>query len=518
MKQGKLFTILLVATFALSIGTQAQKNTKPGKRPATVAKPDTLTVLTNRANAGDAAAQNTLGTWYYNGKNVKQDYAEALKWWLKAAKQDHAEAIGNVGLCYQLGKGAEPDSTLAVNLYKKSITKGNKALLKQHEQLAEKSSLFSNALLYDLYTNGVGVKKSPEKAVQYLKKVVDGGDVSRRYQLALDLLNLQKPDKALPYFKAEAAKGNPTAIYYYGYLLHAGMGVTQNKERGIQLMTQAEEKGVTAADYQLGRIYFEGDGTPVNHQRAVDYLKKAAPTNGKAQWLLAQCYIDGKGTDTDYALAAQWMAEPVQAQKEKLRGWMNDNSQSTFMKYLKGLRLLQFENNPVAALPLFKEVEKAGNIEGTVMQAVCLNHTNNPKRNIKKAVKLLEKTKDSSATACLLLARCYEKGEGVKQDVKQAVSLLQKAAGKGNAEAQCLLGTRYFNGQGVTQDFTQAARLFLQAEAQRHLTPEAAKLLAQCYQKRIGILPDLNKAKQRIEQLNKVQNNDRLFSLLKLVE
>ena len=44
------------------------------------------------AEQGDAEAQTSLGLMYDNGKGVPQDYAEAVKWYRKAAEQGHLAA------------------------------------------------------------------------------------------------------------------------------------------------------------------------------------------------------------------------------------------------------------------------------------------------------------------------------------------------------------------------------------------------------------------------------------------
>jgi len=44
------------------------------------------------AEAGDAAAQNRLGSIYQHGEGVPKDDAESVKWYLKAAENGHAEA------------------------------------------------------------------------------------------------------------------------------------------------------------------------------------------------------------------------------------------------------------------------------------------------------------------------------------------------------------------------------------------------------------------------------------------
>ncbi len=61
------------------------------------------------AEAGDARAQHNLGYLYQTGFGVKQDYAEALKWYRKAAEQGLARAQANLGFRYQNGSGVQQD-------------------------------------------------------------------------------------------------------------------------------------------------------------------------------------------------------------------------------------------------------------------------------------------------------------------------------------------------------------------------------------------------------------------------
>lgn len=46
-----------------------------------------INTLTNKANAGDASAQNELGICYAKGKGVTKNLNEAIKWYRKAAEQ-----------------------------------------------------------------------------------------------------------------------------------------------------------------------------------------------------------------------------------------------------------------------------------------------------------------------------------------------------------------------------------------------------------------------------------------------
>jgi TPR repeat protein len=46
---------------------------------------------------------------YYTGEGVPQDYAEAIKWYRKAAEQGDARAQFNLGNMFRTGKGVPQD-------------------------------------------------------------------------------------------------------------------------------------------------------------------------------------------------------------------------------------------------------------------------------------------------------------------------------------------------------------------------------------------------------------------------
>ena len=69
-----------------------------------------LEKLRARAEQADVDAQNQLGSAYNEGKaGLKQDYAEALKWFRQAADKGYAPALYNLGLAYDLGHGVPAD-------------------------------------------------------------------------------------------------------------------------------------------------------------------------------------------------------------------------------------------------------------------------------------------------------------------------------------------------------------------------------------------------------------------------
>ena len=80
--------------------------------------------LRERAEEGDAVAQNELGSRYYEGRGVPQDDAEAVKWVRLAAEQGHARGQYNLGLMYFRGRGVPQDDAKAVEWYRRAAEQG----------------------------------------------------------------------------------------------------------------------------------------------------------------------------------------------------------------------------------------------------------------------------------------------------------------------------------------------------------------------------------------------------------
>lgn len=515
----KRYLAIIAVLLTASISVCAMQPVKKQTRKVEVI--DSTAVILQQAQAGNAVAQNTVGLWYYVGKDtIRQDYMQALQWWARAAKQDNADAIGNMAMCYQLGRGTKPDSAMAAKLYESAIKKGNKSVITQHEKLADKGSIFSSLFLRECNIKGIGLGKSPQKATEYLEKAAKAGHESSQYTLALQLLNGKQPEKAAAWFKQAAKQGNAGAIYYYGNMLHKGTGVKQDKPSGIALLKQAAAKDFVMANYQLGLIYKDGDGIEKDAAKAFSYIKKAAwQGNPNAQWQLGMMYLNGEGIAQDYYFAAQWLAEQaVTTHKKEINELLKADNEGPFSQYLMGLRKYYVDKDYEAAIDCFKKVEKEGNIEGATMLAVCLADKDYKKRNLNKAIKQLTKAAATSPAAQYYLSAMYETGTGVDKDDAKAVELLKSAADKGVAYAQCKLGDRYMTGNGVEKNTTKAALLYLDAEAQNHLTPQSAKYLAECYKQKLSVLPDLDSADQRTEKLNKQKANSNLANMLKQLE
>jgi TPR repeat protein len=73
----------------------------------------------------NAAAQFNLGSRYFNGNGVEQDYAKAVELYTLAAEQGHREAQFNLGLCYRHGYGVARSYDKAVYWYTLAAEQGH---------------------------------------------------------------------------------------------------------------------------------------------------------------------------------------------------------------------------------------------------------------------------------------------------------------------------------------------------------------------------------------------------------
>jgi hypothetical protein len=81
----------------------------PAKVNLPSSQPLNLDEVRKRAELGDPYEQVALATRYAMGEEVPQDYAMAMRWFLRAAEQGHAGAQDTLGAYYYLGRGAPKD-------------------------------------------------------------------------------------------------------------------------------------------------------------------------------------------------------------------------------------------------------------------------------------------------------------------------------------------------------------------------------------------------------------------------
>jgi TPR repeat protein len=76
------------------------------------------------AMAGDAYAQNNLGSLYYTGRGVPKNLVEAMKWFRMAADKGNATARNTLGTMYERGEGIKANPAEAAKWYRLAAEQG----------------------------------------------------------------------------------------------------------------------------------------------------------------------------------------------------------------------------------------------------------------------------------------------------------------------------------------------------------------------------------------------------------
>lgn len=115
------------------------------------------------ADKGDASAQYNMGVLYDQGYGVKQDFAIARQWYLKAAGQHFAKAEHNLGIIYESGKGVKADPSEAAHWFRRAADDG--------EPAAQNN-------LAVMYVRGEGVPQDMGAAAYWAAKAAASGNQS----------------------------------------------------------------------------------------------------------------------------------------------------------------------------------------------------------------------------------------------------------------------------------------------------------------------------------------------------
>jgi len=442
---------------------------------------DSIMRVVRQAEQGDLAAINTLGSWYYTGTNLQQDYRTAARLWATAAKKDHPAAIGNLALCYRTGNGVSaPDSTRAAELYITSIRKGNTPLLDEITHRAQAGDTFDSALLGHLLANGIGTPRDYAGAVRYLTPVAKAGSLDATRALALALFNDKKPREAAPWFRRGALRNDPTCLYYYGDMLLNANGVKADPDLGFVYLLRAAEEGMPAAQLAVARAYRLGKGTTASAQKADQwYLAAAVTGNNRARWEYANILIH----NDNIPRAAYFLQSLIADHNSYSRqiSALFDPADTTsvldtpFGHFMLGVKALTVTKDYPLAIKEFKILKKAKLPIGEIMEYYTLAQPGYNKHNYKKAVKGLTTLAETEPLAAFLLGRMYETGaEATGTDIDKALSYLTSDICADYSPALCALGDMYYEGRLVERDRTKAADYYRTAYRLNVMTAASA--------------------------------------------
>ncbi len=112
---------------------------------------------------------------------------------------------------------------------------------------------------------------------------------------------------ALREWRPLAEEGDVDAQYNLGGLYYDGQGVPQNYGQARHWYEQAAAQGNVEAQRRLGVMYGNGYGVQQNYEQARQWFGKAAAQGlAYAQYGLGVLYENGYGVPQDYVLAYKW--------------------------------------------------------------------------------------------------------------------------------------------------------------------------------------------------------------------
>jgi TPR repeat protein len=104
-----------------------------------------------------------------------------------------------------------------------------------------------------------------------------------------------------------AKQGNSHAQFNLGVMYFYGDGVSRDQDKGVYWFMKAAEQGYAVAQHNLGYMYFSGEGVPKNHKKALYWRTQAAEQGyANAQNSLGTMYEKGDGVSRDYKQAVYW--------------------------------------------------------------------------------------------------------------------------------------------------------------------------------------------------------------------
>ncbi len=231
------------------------------------------------ATQGDMDAQYKLGSLYYSGDGVKQDFSQSALWYRRAAQQGNVDAQYSLGNMYLMGEGIDQDDHQAAHWYALAADQGhmsashNLASLQKSmrltDQLKIETSTTDDAPIANTETKE---KNSDESAIDTTGK----SDYEEGLAYALGDGVPQNDRNAFNLFYAAAEKGYALAQYKVGVAYAYGEGVRQDNKQAAKWYQKAAEQGYTIAQRNLAMMYLDGNGIQQNKVHALAWYKVIA--------------------------------------------------------------------------------------------------------------------------------------------------------------------------------------------------------------------------------------------------
>lgn len=324
----------------------------------------------NSAAAGNQYAMFALGNLYFYGKGVDKNTEKAFHWYRRSAEKNNAYAAYMTARMLQNGTGTEKNTEQAEKYYKTAYegfrsmevnTKDGDLLYKLGimtmngigceadknvgaEYLrrgAELKNVHAMCEYGKLLVEGKIVPKDTDRGIALLDEAAITNENARYYLGKLFLKGeyvYPNPELAIKLF--HTCGDNPYALYALGKIYLDGRYTAKDPALAEKYLKNAAEHELDFAEYALGKLYLDdsvrrfdlaeeylnraaahgneyamyrlaklylSDDIPLNTEKAVEWLQKAADKLSTAAYALGKLYLFGKEVPQDRELAVYWL-------------------------------------------------------------------------------------------------------------------------------------------------------------------------------------------------------------------
>jgi uncharacterized protein len=236
-------------------------------------------------------AQYCLGVFLAKGIGGVRDEAEAAAWYQKAAEQDHALALNNLGMLHQNGLGVSLDLEFAIQCYRRAAAFGC--------DLAQFNLGLVSMLVLDTAQDNVA-------AFDLFQQAAESGQVHAQVNLGYcyqkGLGTQADSAKALHWYRSAARRNFAPALLNLGCMYEASR---RTAAKSAEMYRRAAEQGLVSAQRGVANLYDRGIGVRRDIHAALTWFSKAAEQND----YLAQRWLAGYYRGESHLAAARAQAK-----------------------------------------------------------------------------------------------------------------------------------------------------------------------------------------------------------------
>ena len=426
----KICFVLLLTTFSSVYGDSCFE------------KPHNVDDCRVRAEQGDSYAQYKLGNMYEKGFGVEQDYSKSRMWYRKSADQGSSLSQYKLGNMYEKGFGVEQDYSKARMWYRKSADQGYS---------------LSQYSLGNMYEKGLGVEQDYSKARMWYRKSADQG-----YSLPQKRLNYMNEQEQ--FISSNDKESTPiTELEIEKSGKEEGIGTAESKplttfpsvyggdcfeDKDVDDCLMKSELGDSDAQFNLGNMYYRGQGVSKDYKEALKWYRKGADQgNVRAIKRVGDVYYKGKGVIKDNKEAVKWYTKAAE------QGLSGVQIMLGFM-YYRGTHGVTLDYKE--SFKWFRLSAEQGGADAQYILGVMYNNGEGVPQDKKEAVKWYRLSAEQGFDpAVKLMTDSQLDGDCISDN--DVDDCLMKAE-QGDSGAQFNLGKMYYRGQGdiIVQDYVMA--------------------------------------------------------------